>query len=203
MKSACASLLIILISVLAGALSPDARAQSPAGTPPPFTMPEQFSVNVTVLASGNVVKATMFVSKEKFRSDAESPVGKQTRILRQDIKKQYDLYYKENRYTEAPFSKDLSKLMFGLPAIGNWEKTGQEPLNTRNVDKYQFTTAANATEKLHYWVDPETQCPLKIEAETPTARGTPQIITMEFSNYKIEPQPDSVFEPPVGSKAKP
>lgn len=150
---------------------------------------QEFSADVVTNASGQPMQGKMFTNQKKSRIEIAGTIT----IGRIDKGVAWVLMPAQKAYMEVPLERSSMIVSSGkLPSEIERKFLGKEIIDGKEVEKYQITYETNGKkDAIFSWIIPRTGIPVKTRA----ADGSWQV---EYKNIKIGPQPESIFEIPVG-----
>ncbi|MCL6589877.1 MAG: DUF4412 domain-containing protein [Firmicutes bacterium] len=177
------TLTLLLIFHLAGTAAPTKTAG-----------PEFSGEMTTTDAQGNVIKAKIFIkTMQKLRQEIIGGGDYAISIFRLDKKVSWILIPKQKQYMEVAFTVDPNRpnpaWEYTAVALGSQTINGYECKGTRYVYKDKTKGA------YIQWMAAKLQYPVKIQHVDANGKV---VKTLECSNIKPGPQPDSLFEVPKG-----
>jgi outer membrane lipoprotein-sorting protein len=156
----------------------------------------EFSADMTMTdAKGKVATGKIFMKPQKIRQEIITEGQTSVTILRMDKKVSWTLM-PENQYMEVAIPFDTqhpeeSGIEYEMTEIGN------ETINGYDCKVVQYTYKEKKYGVVTQWISKKLTFAIKTVSKD--AKGK-VLSTIEYSNIKSGPQPDSLFEIPAGYK---
>ncbi len=153
----------------------------------------EFSADtITTFKGEHKAEGKMYYRTDKFRTDLKAPAG-MIAITRIDKKVVWSLMPKEKMYMEIPFDlKNKPKVEEKFEGEIERKEVGKETIDGHPTKKYLISyQIGNKKDQVYQWIASDIHFPVKTSAVDGSW-------TQEFKNIKIGPQPDSLFELPLG-----
>ncbi len=147
-----------------------------------------------ITSAGETLTAKTFVKSTKMRQ--EMSVGGQSTVLLADLanKVAYMVMVDQKMAMKLDASQAMDKAENPGERVGALPNTaklvGTEVVDGKPAAVYEVSEASGTSK---FWIWTERGLPLKIESSTPQGKSV-----VEFTDYKFEPQPDSLFVLPPG-----
>ena len=154
----------------------------------------EYSFTSKITAAGQTLTAKTFMKSTKMRQ--EMSVAGQSTVLLVDLanKVAHMVMVDQKMAMKLDFSQAMDKVENPGERIGSLPNTaklvGTEVVDGKPAAVYEVSEGS-VTSKLWIWT--ERGLPLKIESTVPEGKSV-----VEFTDYKFEPQPDSLFVLPPG-----
>jgi len=161
-----------------------------AGSPAPFSLGKDYSVEMLTTIQGMETKTIMHVSGDKIRTESTVMGMQNIAILRKDKDIMWVVMPAQKTYMEMPLPKNTA---VGTPdPNAKWEKIGDEAVDGKPAEKWKSTMQQGGQEAvMFYWIDKTTKLPLKAEMSG---------MVTYWKNYNEGAQDASLFELPAGYK---
>jgi hypothetical protein len=161
----------------------------------PAAAAAQFSAAMLITDGDKAMPGRIFVQDGKMRQEFSDAEGQTITIVRPDKKVIWFIIPWERTYLEMPLKRKLPGQFIQIPGDAVTKRlAGKEVVNGYETEKYEVAVrGGGGLEKQSVWLAVKLGTPIKMTAAD-------RKFAVEYKSIKEAPQPDRLFELPVGYK---